>query len=151
MANTMSGAPDVLHPRVLVEAFYQAFGHNKFERLNEIVDENWEDVPLAPGQQPGREGLQALFASFHSAFSNVEVTVEQMLVEGDDVAVRVAIEAVQNGPFLGVSANGKRVRISAHDFHKIHNGLISRTDHLEDWFGWLFQVGAFPSHQEDIS
>jgi len=33
-------------------------------------------------------------------------------------------------------------------FHEIRTGLISRTDHLEDWFGWLFQVGAFPSHQE---
>ncbi len=144
----MSGAPDVLDPRVLVDAFYQAFGHNDFKRLSDIVDEDWQDVPLAPGQQPGREGLQALFASFHAAFSDVEVTVEQMLVEGNDVAVRVAIEAVQSGPFLGVPASAKRVRISAHDFHEIHNGLILRTDHLEDWFGWLFQVGAFPSQQE---
>lgn len=151
MANKMSGAPDVLDRRVLVDGFYQAFGHNDVARLNGIVDKDWQDVPLAPGQQPGRAGLQALFAAFHSAFSNVEVTVEQMLVEGDDVAVRVAIDAIHIGTFLGVHPSAKRVRISAHDFHKIRNGLISRTDHLEDWFGWLFQVGAFPSHQEQDS
>lgn len=51
MANAMSGAPDVLDPRVLVDGFYRAFGHNHVERLNHIVDKDSQDVPLAPGQQ----------------------------------------------------------------------------------------------------
>ncbi len=97
-----SGSPDALDRRAVVSGFYEAFGKNDVSRLDTIVENDWQDVPLAPGQGPGRDGLRALVTDFHRAFSDVNVTVERVIVEGDDVASRVAIDAVHCGTFLGV-------------------------------------------------
>lgn len=37
-----------------VETFYRAFAGNP-ELLDQAVMPDWQDIPLAPGQSPGRE------------------------------------------------------------------------------------------------
>lgn len=42
-----------------IETFYRAFSGEP-ELLDEAVTADWQDIPLAPGQAGGREGMKPL-------------------------------------------------------------------------------------------
>lgn len=134
--------------RAAVETFYKAF-EGRPELLDEAVTEDWQDIPLAPGQQPGREGMKPLIAGFKTAFPDTRVKLHEMIGAGGRVAVRASISGTHLGDWFGVAATGKSFEIPMHEFHHITDGKLTHTWHLEDWLGWLFQVGAWPVGKQE--
>lgn len=65
------------------------------------------------------------------------------------VAVRLEITGTHLGEWFGVAPTGRRFVLPLHEFHHIENGRLTHTWHLEDWFGWLNQVGAWPQQKEN--
>ena len=62
--------------------------------------------------------------------------------------MRADIVGTHRGEWFGVAPTGKRFVLPIHDFHHIENGRVTRTWHLEDWFGWMNQVNAASTAQE---
>jgi hypothetical protein len=46
----------------LIGTFYKAFG--QAELLDAVLTEDWDDIPLGPGQEPGRAGARTLIQRF---------------------------------------------------------------------------------------
>lgn len=130
--------------RVAIETFYRAFGPAGTALLDEALAPGWEDIPLAPGQAPGRDGMKPLVEAFLAAFPDVRVHVHEMLGVPGRVAVRAEITGTHLGPWFGVAPTGRAFRLPIHEFHELAGGRVVRTRHLEDWLGWLVQVGAWP-------
>lgn len=127
-----------------IETLYRAFSEGKPELLNQAVTEDWQDIPLAPHQAPGREGMKPLIVGFKTTFPNLEIIIHEIIATPGRAAVRAEITGTHTGEWFGIAPTGKPFVIAIHEFHYIENGLITHTWHLEDWFGWLFQVGAWP-------
>lgn len=125
--------------RAAVEALCRAFGEGP-EILDVAVGEGWQDIPLAPGQGPGREGMKPLIAGFRAAFPDAKVTIRELIGVPGRVAVRAEITATHKGEWFGVPATDMQVVIAIHEFHYVDNGRLTHTWHLEDWFGWMNQV-----------
>lgn len=126
-----------------IENFYKAF-EGRADLLDLAVVEDWQDIPLAPHQQPGREGMKPLIEGFKAAFPDVKVTIHEVIGAEGRVAVRATITASHAGEWFGVSPTAKPFEMRIHEFHHLANGRLTHTWHLEDWFGWLLQVGAWP-------
>ena len=47
-----------------VIALYAAFERGDGALLDQAITENWQDIPLAPGQAPGKEGLKPVITAF---------------------------------------------------------------------------------------
>ena len=133
--------------RLAVETFYRAFA-GKPELLDEAVTADWQDIPLAPGQAPGREGMKPLIRGFAAAFPDTQVVVHEIIGAPGRAAVRAEITGTHTGEWFGVAPTGKAFRMALHEFHRIEDGQLTHTWHLEDWFGWLNQVGAWPMQKE---
>ena len=58
-------------------------------------------------------------------------------------AVRGLIAGTHKGESVRHRPDRQAVQMPIHNHH-IANGKVAHTWHLEDWFGWLFQVGAWP-------
>lgn len=127
-----------------VRTFYRAFSEQKPELLDEAVAPDWQDIPLAPGQGPGPEGFKPLMQYFFGAFPDLNITIHEIVGSAGRAGVRAEITGTQRGEVFGVAPTGKRVSISLHEFHHLKDGRITHTWHLEDWFGMLRQVGAWP-------
>ncbi len=136
--------------RNAVETFYKAF-EGRPELLNEAVTEDWQDIPLAPDQQPGREGMKPLIEGFKAAFPDTKVKLHEIIGAGGRVAVRATISGTHLGDWFGVAATGKAFEMPIHEFHHIADGMLTHTWHLEDWLGWLFQVGAWPAGKQEAA
>ncbi len=132
----------------LIGNFYEAVT-GKPELLDAVLAEDWDDIPLGPGQEPGRAGASNVIDSFNKVFSELRVVVEEIIDARDDdgngmVGVRTTVHGVHAGEFLGIAPTGRETEIRSHDFHQIVDGRIVRTHHMEDWLSWFQQVGSWP-------
>ncbi len=130
-----------------IETFYRAF-EGKPELLDQAVTPDFQDLPLAPNQEPGREGMKPLIRGFHAAFPDVKVTIHEIIGAPGRAAVRAEITGTHKGEWFGIAPTNKAFRLPIHEFHEIKDGLLTQTLHMEDWLGWLFQVGAWPMKGE---
>jgi steroid delta-isomerase-like uncharacterized protein len=133
--------------RRAIQTFYRAFEGNP-DLLDQAVTADWQDIPLAPGQSPGRDGMKPLIRQFASSFPDARLTIKEIIAVPGRVAVRLEITGTHTGDWFGIPATHKRFAVALHEFHHIENGLLTHTWHLEDWFGWLNQVGAWPHQKE---
>jgi predicted ester cyclase len=112
-------------------------------------DTTLADLALAPGWEAhpalrtgaGPAGWKATIAHLRGAFTGLTVTIEDVVVAGDRVAVRTVTRGVHTGELLGVPGTGRRVEFRAADFHRLAGGRIAATWHLEDYFGLARQLG----------
>ena len=135
------GVPDT--DRVAVETLYHAF-EGRPDLLDEAVTTDWQDIPLAPGQQPGRDGMKPLLAGFVAAFPDLKINLREIVGVPGRVAVRAEITGTHDGEWFGVAPTHRGFVLPIHEFHRVEDGRVTHTWHLEDWFGWLNQVGAWP-------
>jgi predicted ester cyclase len=134
----------------LIGSFYQAFS-GKPELLDAVIIDDWDDIPLGPGEEPGRAGARAPIEGLNKAFSDFRVVVEEIIdARGHDgngmVGVRATTHGVHTGEFFGIAPTGRETEVRMHDFHQIADGRIVRTHHMEDWLSWSHQIGSWPSN-----
>lgn len=128
----------------LMQQFYAAFEKQDVEALRAVVTEGWQDLPLAPTQTPGPDGVAPVFAMLANAFDSLEVIVDDVLADGDRVGVRARMRGIHVGTLFGVEPKKTRFEIALHEFHELRDGRIARTYHLEDWLAFFMQTEALP-------
>ena len=97
----------------------------------DIVDELFapDFVLHLPGVilPPGPAGQKTIGRSIFDAFSDVNVTVNDTIVEGDTVVERHTARAVHSGEFNGVAATGKKVYWTENHIYRLQGGKIAET------------------------
>jgi steroid delta-isomerase-like uncharacterized protein len=126
----------------LVRAFYEPFRTGDTSIYEEILAEDWIDVPLAPGQEQGQTGMAQQIAAFRQAMPDYEVTHEDLVDGGDRVAVRNTVSGTHQGAFMGHEPTGRHLEMRTMDIHQVRDGRIAVTWHLEDFAGLLAQLNA---------
>jgi predicted ester cyclase len=129
----------------VVRQFYRAMSTGDASLLDEILAEDWEDIPLPPGTRLGRESFKTQGLGWiRTVFPDFTVTNEDVIVsaDGSKVAVRSVSGGTHTGEVLGIPPTGKKVEFRAFDIHQLAGGVIVRTWHLEDFLGLVMQLGA---------
>jgi predicted ester cyclase len=130
--------------RLAVETLYRAFSDKNPNLVDEALAPDWNDIPLAPGQGPGPEGIKPIIRSFMQAFPDVQITVHDMIQEPGRIGVRAEITGTHKGELFGIAPTGKKVTFRLHEFHTLNGKRVTTTWHMEDWFGLFLQLGQFP-------
>ena len=102
-----------------------------------------EHNPL-PGQGPAREGHKAIVAAFRAAFPDLRVRADELLCEGDKVALRWTAEGTHTGELMGTSATGRRVRLSGIEILRLEDGLIVERWAEDNGLSVMRQLGVIP-------
>ena len=142
-ATIQTSALPVAQKRSL-ETFYRAFSDKNPSLLDEAVTSDWQDIPLSPGQGPGPEGFKPLMQRFFTAFPDLQIIVDDVIAQPDRAGVRARMVATHYGEIFDLQPTGKPISIVLHEFHHFDGDRITHTWHLEDWFGMLHQLGAWP-------
>jgi predicted ester cyclase len=129
-----------------IETLYRAFTDKNPDLLDEACTPDWQDIPLLPGQGPGPDGLKKLIPMFLKAFPDLKIVVHEIVGSSGHAGARCSITGTHLGEIFGVAPTGKVVDVALHEFHHLKGGKITHTWHLEDWFGMLNYIGAWPPH-----
>ena len=130
--------------RAAIEAFYSALTTHKVELLDVALRPDWEDIPMGPGQAPGPNGLKEIFVTMLGALPDINIEIFEAIAAPNRVAIRAVATATHKGNLFGVSATGKKVVFSLHEFHEFDGDRLRRSWHMEDLFGLFTQIGQWP-------
>ena len=122
----------------------EAFVKGNPDALDDLVSEDFTPRTW-PSVDPGVEGLKRTVTRMASGLSDVRFDVEDMIAEGDRVAVRLTANAVHEGDFMGVPAAGKGYTISEIHIFRLADGKIAEHWHVADMLGMMRQLGAIPA------
>jgi predicted ester cyclase len=102
----------------------------------EVVDHS-----AFPGQPPGLEGMRQRWAMLFAAFPDINITVHDIIAEGDRVALRTSGVGTHRGTFFGIAPTGKRIEFRETNFNRIVDGR--QVEHWADrgTFEVLQQLG----------
>lgn len=74
--------------------------------------------------------LRQDIAVFQSALGGLREEVEDMIAEGDRVAVRYTLYATHTGDFYGAKPTGKAIKVSGIEIFRIQDGKIAEFWHF---------------------
>jgi steroid delta-isomerase-like uncharacterized protein len=113
---------------------------------DQLVAEDFVDHnPPLPGLGQGRAGMRQLVGSLRAGFPDVQVVIEDMIAEGDEVAVRLRIRGTHEGPFAGVPATGRQVEWTAMQILRFANGKNVERWAQIDFMSLMQQLGVIPA------
>jgi predicted ester cyclase len=78
---------------------------------------------------------------FLTAFPDVQVTIEDLIGEGDKVVARLFIRATNTGSFAGRPPTGKKVEFRSIRIYQILDGEIVASWAMQDRLGLMEQLG----------
>jgi steroid delta-isomerase-like uncharacterized protein len=82
-----------------------------------------------------------IIKSFYEAFPDNTHVIDEIIAEGDTVAVRLTQHATHKGEFEGIPATGNKVIIPAMHFITLVDGKIKEWWLLEENLGLMMQLG----------
>ncbi len=112
--------------------------------LDDILHPEWVNHPIQFNEGPGIEGFKrkSLWLHEHFDFQFDHQHVESL---GDFVLIRSLVSGTVRGEFAGVDLAGKPVVFTTLEYHRMAEGKIIESWHLQDYYGMLVQLGAIPN------
>lgn len=80
----------------------------------------------------GPESVKVQARGLRAAFPDLTVTIEDLVAEGDVVAVRGTWRGTHQGPFRGVPPIGRRIEVTCMAFWRVAGGQIRESWNLFD-------------------
>ena len=136
--------------KALVARFIdEIFNRGNMSAADELLAPNFvEHEHLPAGVPRDREGVKMLSSMLRSAFPDLKVTIDDTIVEGDKVVVRMTWSGTHRGEFMGVPASGKSVSIGVIDIIRVSGGKLVEHWGQMDAMAMLQQIGALPAPVE---
>lgn len=96
------------------------------------------------GMKPGTGQLRQAVKRVSAGLADVSMTIEDMIAEGDKVAVRLTAHATHRGEFMGMPPSGKSYTISETHIFRLKDGKVIEHWRDADMLGLMQQLGAMP-------
>ncbi len=95
-------------------------------------------------QERGVEGLKQTIARYRIAFPDLQITIEDMIAEGDKVVIRRTLRGSHKGEFQGIAPTDKQTATASIAIFRIDEGKIKEIWQVSDELSLLQQIGAIP-------
>ena len=111
--------------------FEEVWNQRREATIDELMAPNGVAHGLAPdgsGPRHGPAAFRVFWNQFCGAFPDLHITVEDVIAEGDTVAVRIQFTGTHRGPHLGAPPTGKPITATGITICRWQNGQI-----VEGW------------------
>jgi|BarGraIncu00431A_1022009.scaffolds.fasta_scaffold28224_1 steroid delta-isomerase-like uncharacterized protein len=129
---------------VITRLFEEILNRRKLDMLDDIVAADYIDHYPYPGRPPGPARVRIQMENLFAAFPDVNYSLEDLVAEGELVAVRYILTGTHEGKVMGVEPTGKHVTVRGMDFFRLSGGLIAEYWECLDKLSLLRQLGAVP-------
>jgi steroid delta-isomerase-like uncharacterized protein len=129
----------------LVLEHYEAFVERQdADAVRNQLAADFHDHEMPPGIPPGPEGALKYRSMLHQAFPDLKVKIEDILGEGDRVAVRASWTGTHTGSFpaMPIPVTNRKFSFTGMVFWRINNGKIVERWANIDRFGLQQQLTA---------
>jgi predicted ester cyclase len=111
---------------------------------DELIDTNFVDHGIAGMGFKGPEGFKQFVTTFITGFPDIRLTIDDMVAEGDKVALRLTARGTHKGDFVGIAPTGKQITASGIVIHRIADNKVVEGWLVNDVLGIMQQLGVVP-------
>lgn len=125
--------------RFIDEIFVQA----RRATVDELLDDDFV-AHTWPSTGHPKDDLKGAIDRTSTALADPVFAIDDMIAEGDRVAVRLTAAATQVGALMGMEPSGKRYEISEIHIFRLRDGKVTEHWHQFDQMGMMKQLGVMP-------
>lgn len=122
----------------------EVLNQGRVAALDDIATEDYEEHDPLPGQGTGRSGLSERVTMLRVGL-DPHFTLEDVIEDGDRVAVRWTQHGTHVGEFFGIPATGRSFSIPGIDVYRLADGKLAEHWHVVDVYSMLIQLGVLPA------
>jgi len=112
--------------RKIAQDYFKAYETDDPDALMYFLHSDYILYPGGDGKQMNADERRHDESMFFSAFSHIEVSIEDQIAEGDKIANRITMAGIHTGKYRGIPATQKRVIFPYIDILQIKDGKIYR-------------------------
>lgn len=124
------------------EFIQRVFNEGRLDILDRFLAPSYVIRDAPPGTPPGAEGVKQVVSMFRDAFPDLEITLDEVIAEGDVVAASSTVRGTHRGEIFGIPATGKPVSISSLTMVRIVDGRLVESRVKNDTAALISQLGA---------
>lgn len=130
-----------INKQVVYRYFDEVVNKQKIELLNEIYAQDYLYKSLANGYE--RRGIKPHYdflVYLFKAFPDIHFSVDQIVVEGDKIAVQTTAKGTHKAEFIGYAASNNKISVTEIFFYTVKDGIIIESKNLLDEFNLIKQL-----------
>ncbi len=131
-------------PRAIVQQVYAAINAGDLDAARRLLAPDLVEHEAIGESRRGPDAFLWFIQTFRAAFPDLQVTPEDVIVEGGRVAVRSTLTGTHRGELMGLPGSGRHVRIGGIDVMRIADGKVLEHWGLADSLSLLQQIGMTP-------
>jgi steroid delta-isomerase-like uncharacterized protein len=136
--------------KAIVRRYHEeVWNKRRLDLLDEFIAEDFGeyDEQDVPGHH-SREMLRASISSVLEALPDFQMTLHDVIAEGNKVVMRSTFTATHQGELMGVPATGKQLTVSGATIFRLDNDKITQFWNFNDNLGLMQQLGVAPTPGE---
>jgi steroid delta-isomerase-like uncharacterized protein len=131
--------------KLVARRFFEAFDKLDWDAALAVLSTDLKAYTAGMGGPMDRAAFEGFGRAFAEAFSQGRHVVLSQVAEGDMVATRGEWSAVNTGPFNGMPATNRPVKVDMTVFDVVRDGRIVEHRALFDMATMMGQLGAIPA------
>ena len=129
--------------RALCHRFYsEVFNQGKLDLIDEMMADDFVEHEEMPGMPTDKEAPRMFIGMMRDAFPDANATIEDMVVEGNTVAVRARMSGTHKGEFMGIPPTGNKFDVQAIDIIMFRDGKAIAHWGVTDSMTMMQQLGV---------
>jgi len=128
----------------VVRQWFAALDAQDFDALTELMDEQFV-IPAriidGADRAVGRKATFEVIRGFYSSFPDYTHDIEEMIAEGDRVAVRVVLRGSHLGEYSGIAPTGRQFSYAGTYMATVIDGVLTEVWSLDDEINLRKQLG----------
>lgn len=120
----------------------EVFQKGNVSAVDELVADEFVDHSPMPGTAAGKAGIKDVSHAYRGAFPDLQITIDDIIAEGDMVAMRISGTGTHQGALMGIAPTGRKVNMTEQHFVRFAHGRIVEHWGVEDTLGMMQQLGV---------
>jgi steroid delta-isomerase-like uncharacterized protein len=126
----------------------EVYNEDDLDAVDELVAPDVFDHPAVAEHQHGIDSFKHVMNWVRTFSSDVHYGIDDILAEGDKVAVRMTQSGTHTGSVRGIPPTGKRFSVDYVHWFRLADGKVAELWAVRDDLSRLEQLGLFPGPGE---
>ena len=127
--------------RRIVEEVWNGKNH---DRIDEFYAADFVNVDPSSPEVKNLGQFKQWVAEMNAGFPDEQVTIEDLIAEGDKVVKQWSTKATHTGNFMGIPPTNKKTNMRGITIYRIVEGKVKECVWSYDAYGFMVQLGVIP-------